>query len=137
MAKHYIQNRNIISLRIRTRVLYLRSDQSMIYITAGLHFKHDKRLISFSSIYNHKNATRALNVNQIHCHVVAACNVTCYIVVITLYMQDRDWTQEECSVVTTVLSKAKIREIEICYGVSRSIYVIGEHSVMHWHVMIM
>ena len=33
---------------------------------------------------------------------------------------DRDWTQEECSVVTTVLSKAKIRVIEICYGVSRS-----------------
>ena len=35
-------------------------------------------------------------------------------------MQDRDWTEEECSVVTTVLSKAKIREIVICNSVSRS-----------------
>ena len=35
-------------------------------------------------------------------------------------MQDRDWTQEKCSVVTTVLSKAKIREIVIRNGVSRS-----------------
>ena len=35
-------------------------------------------------------------------------------------MQDRDWTQEECSVVTTVLSKAKIREIGIRFGGSRS-----------------
>ena len=61
-----------------------------------------------------------VTVNQIHCHVVAACNVTCYIVVITLYMQDRDWTQEERSVVTTVLSKAKIREIGIAPGGSRS-----------------
>ena len=34
-------------------------------------------------------------------------------------MQDRDWTQEERSVVTTVLSKAKIRRIEIRDGVSR------------------
>ena len=35
-------------------------------------------------------------------------------------MQERDWTEEECSVVTTVLSKAKIREIKIRDGVSRS-----------------
>ena len=35
-------------------------------------------------------------------------------------MQDRDWTEEECSVVTTVLSKAKIRRIGIHFGVSRS-----------------
>ena len=35
-------------------------------------------------------------------------------------MQKRDWTQEECSVVTTVLSKAKIRVIGIRFGVSRS-----------------
>ena len=38
----------------------------------------------------------------------------------TLYIQDRDWTEEECSVVTSVLSKAKIRGIEIHRGVSRS-----------------
>ena len=35
-------------------------------------------------------------------------------------MQDRDWTEEDCSVVATVLSKAKIREIGIHVGVCRS-----------------
>ena len=53
-------------------------------------------------------------------------------------MQDRDWTQEERSVVTTVLSKAKIREIVIQNGVSRSNWrTLSDALACNDHVMIM